>query len=92
MYCIEEPRAVLTFLHREYLLDFAKQEQKSDAYMSFMPNGRIPAIVDHWNNDKVVWESNAIIKYIARYDTEGRFTVTDPDQQTDIDTCEYVFV
>jgi glutathione S-transferase len=53
-----------------------------------MPNGRIPALVDHWNNDKVVWESNAMLKYIARYDTEGKFTVTDADQQVDVDTCE----
>jgi len=56
-----------------------------------MPNGKIPALVDHWNNDKVVWESNAILQYIARYDTEGKFTVTDPDQQTDVNTCEFRF-
>jgi glutathione S-transferase len=53
-----------------------------------MPNGRIPALVDHWNNGKVVWESNAMLKYIARYDTEGKFTVTDVDQLSDVDTCE----
>ncbi|KIM32992.1 hypothetical protein M408DRAFT_190392 [Serendipita vermifera MAFF 305830] len=76
----------LGLTYKEYLLDFGKQEQKGESYVSFMPNGRIPALVDHWNNDKVVWESNAMLKYIARYDTEGKFTVTDPDEQTDMDT------
>jgi glutathione S-transferase len=75
--------------HREYLLDFGKKEQKEAWYCKIMPNGRIPALVDHWNNDKIVWESNAMLKYIAtRYDTEGKFLVTDPDQQTDMDTCK----
>jgi glutathione S-transferase len=76
----------LGLTYKEHVLDFAKQEQKSEAYVASMPNGRIPALVDHWNNDKVVWEGNAMLKYIARYDTEGKFTVTDPDEQTDMDT------
>ena len=73
---------------RVHLLDFAKQEQKSESYVAFMPNGRIPALVDHWNNEKAVWEAKSILKYIARYDTEGKFTVTDLDEQTDMHTCQ----
>src|SRR5262245_35085970 len=73
---------------REVLLDFGKQEQKEEWYRKMTPNGRIPAIVDHWNNDKVVWESNAVLRYIVNcYDSEGKFLVTDPDQQTEVDTC-----
>jgi len=34
----------------------------------------MPAIIDHSNNDKVVWESGAILLYIAeRFDPTGRF-------------------
>lgn len=55
-----------------------------------MPNGRIPVLQDHWNSGKVVWESNAMLKYIAeRYDTERKFLVDDADLQTDVDTCEF---
>jgi hypothetical protein len=36
-------------------------------------NGRVPAIVDHTNNDKIVWESGAILLYIAeRFDPTGK--------------------
>lgn len=55
-----------------------------------MPNGRIPAIQDHWNNGKVVWESNAVLKYLVqRYDTERKFTFDDPDLEADINTCKF---
>jgi glutathione S-transferase len=74
---------------RERLLDFGKQEQKEEWYVQMMPNGRIPVLQDHWNNGKVVWESNAMLKYIAdRYDTERKFLVDDDDLKTDMDTCE----
>ncbi|KAG9049309.1 Glutathione S-transferase 2, partial [Serendipita sp. 407] len=44
----------LGLTYKEYLLDFGRQEQKEEWYRKMMPNGRIPALVDHWNNDKVV--------------------------------------
>ena len=46
-------------------IDFGKKEQKSDWYMALNPNGRIPTIVDRGNDDFVVFESGAILWYLA---------------------------
>ena len=51
-------------------IDFSKKEQKSEWYMRLNPNGRIPTIVDRSNNDFVVFESGAILWYLAeKYQT-----------------------
>lgn len=42
-----------------------KLEQKRDSYLELNPNGRIPTIVDKDNNDFVVFESGAILIYLA---------------------------
>lgn len=36
-------------------LDWAKNEQKSPEHVELNPNGRIPTIIDHKNNDLVLW-------------------------------------
>ncbi|MEM9539084.1 MAG: glutathione S-transferase family protein [Cyanobacteria bacterium P01_E01_bin.42] len=46
-------------------IDFSKKEQKSEWYLQLNPNGRIPTIVDRGNNDFVVFESGAILWYLA---------------------------
>ena len=46
-------------------IDLAKQEQKAPEYIAMNPNGRIPVIVDHDNDDFVVFESGAILMYLA---------------------------
>ncbi|CAG9977787.1 unnamed protein product [Clonostachys byssicola] len=58
------------------------EEQKAPEFTKLNPNGRIPAIIDHSNNDFVLWESNAIIEYIlAKYDTEHKLSYSDFNSQ-----------
>lgn len=46
---------------------------KSAPYTDICPNGRLPALVDHNNNDLAIWESGAIILYlVGKYDPEEK--------------------
>jgi GSH-dependent disulfide-bond oxidoreductase len=46
-------------------LSLSQQEQKQDWYLKLNPNGRIPTIVDRGNDDFAVFESGAILVYLA---------------------------
>jgi len=46
-------------------IDFGKAEQKADWYLELNPNGRIPTLVDRGNGDFVVFESGAMLWYLA---------------------------
>ena len=46
-------------------IDLAKLEQKTPEFLAMNPNGRIPVIVDHDNDDFVIFESGAILLYLA---------------------------
>lgn len=48
-----------------HVLSFDKKEQKAPAFLKINPNGRIPAIVDRGNEDFAVFESGAILIYLA---------------------------
>lgn len=52
-------------------LDLGKLEQKQAWFLRINPNGRIPAIIDHDNDDFAVFESGAILLYLA--EKTGRF-------------------
>jgi GSH-dependent disulfide-bond oxidoreductase len=46
-------------------LALSKLEQKEEWFLKINPNGRIPAIVDHDNGDFAVFESGALMIYLA---------------------------
>jgi len=63
-------------------LDFKKGEQKHESHVKHNPNGRIPTLIDHKNSDFTIWESNAILEYLAyTYDKEGKVSVTKPEDK-----------
>lgn len=51
--------------YKVHPISLSKQEQKEPAYLELNPNGRIPTIVDRDNDDFAVFESGAIMIYLA---------------------------
>ena len=65
----------LGLAYQLHALSFDKQEQKTPAFLRINPNGRIPAIVDRENDDFAVFESGAILIYLA--EKTGQLLPTD---------------
>ncbi|KAI0360537.1 glutathione S-transferase C-terminal-like protein [Trametes cingulata] len=64
------------------VVDIRKDEHKKPEYLKLNPNGRLPALVDHNNNDFVIWESDAILLYLVdKYDPEHKLSVADAEEK-----------
>ncbi|MEM9670063.1 MAG: glutathione S-transferase family protein [Pseudomonadota bacterium] len=74
--CLEELELEYETTH----LDFAKNEQKQDWYLQINPNGRIPAIIDRGNSDFGVFESGAILIYLA--EKAGKLLSTNKEKRS----------
>lgn len=61
-------------------LDLSAGDQKKPDYIAINPNGRIPAIVDHDEDDFAVFESGAIMIYLA--EKTGRLMPTDANARS----------
>jgi len=58
-----------------HAIDLSKGDQKTESFLAMNPNGRIPVIVDRDEDDLVVFETGAIMIYLA--EKTGRLMPTD---------------
>ena len=66
-------------LHVPYMLhnvDLSADEQHSEKFLALNPNGRIPVIIDRDEDNFVVFESGAILLYLA--EKTGKLMPKDP--------------
>jgi len=68
--------------YKVYHIDMGAKEQKEDWYLKLNPNGRIPAIVDRANNDFAVFESGAILIYLA--ERSGLFLPKEANKRSEV--------
>lgn len=62
------------------LIDLSAGEQKQDKFLQYNPNGRIPVIIDHDADGFSVFESGAILLYLA--EKTGKLQPKDPQQRS----------
>ncbi len=72
----------LELAYKVHRIDLAKLEQKQDWFLELNPNGRIPVIVDRHNHNHVVFESGAILLYLA--EKTGKLIPADPKANSQV--------
>ena len=72
----------LSWPYAVHSVDLSKLEQKEEWFLGLNPNGRIPVIVDLKNDDLVVFESGAILLYLA--EKTGRLLPSDPAARSQV--------
>ncbi|WP_338592354.1 glutathione S-transferase N-terminal domain-containing protein [Shewanella khirikhana] len=68
--------------YRVHGLDLMTLEQKKPEFLAINPNGRIPAIVDTDNGDFAVFESGAILLYLA--EKTGKLMPSEPKARSQV--------
>ena len=75
---LEEIGAPYELVH----IDFDKREQREPWFLRINPNGRIPAIVDRGAGDFAVFESGAVLWYLA--EKFGRLLPSDARERSEV--------
>ena len=81
--------AVATYLGIEptlHTLDLIKGDQKSPEYAALNPNMRMPTLKD---GDYVLWESNAIMQYLASKRPESGLLPSDEKGRLDVTRWQF---
>jgi len=66
-------------------LDDGPNGVKGKDFLKINPNGRVPAIIDHSNNDHVVWESAAILLYLGeRFDPSKKLVGNTLEERSEV--------
>ncbi|WP_325894489.1 glutathione S-transferase family protein [Grimontia sp. NTOU-MAR1] len=68
--------------YKYHALDLIAADQKKPEFLAINPNGRIPAIVDKDNDDFAVFESGAILIYLA--EKTGKLLPTDQKKKSQV--------
>jgi glutathione S-transferase len=63
-------------------MNFKDKENKTEAFLKLNPLGKAPTLVD---GDFNLWESNAILTYLATLFPETKALPTDPQGRADVD-------
>jgi GSH-dependent disulfide-bond oxidoreductase len=67
--------------YETHVINLTEGEQKQPDFLKLCPNGRIPAIVDRENNHFAVFESGAILIYLA--EKCGKFLSTNTQKRSE---------
>ena len=78
--------AVLGLQLEEHIVDFAKGEHKSPAFLAMNPNGAVPTLVD---GDFVLTESRAIMQYLAAQKPESGLLPRDEKLRADVTRWQF---
>lgn len=55
----------LDLSYNTIFLDFNSGEQRAPEFVTINPNARVPALIDHYQDNTSIWESGAIILYLV---------------------------
>lgn len=76
--------AAATYLEldfRQHVVDFTRGEQRTPEYRALNPNGKAPVLKE---GDFVLFESNAILQYLASMRPEKGLMPADPEQRAKV--------
>eukprot|EP00803_Ostreobium_quekettii_P002789 evm.model.scf_355.4 EVM.evm.TU.scf_355.4 scf_355:45903-48817(-) len=76
--------------YRVHYIQMSKNQQKEDWFLKINPNGRIPAIVDHGNDDFPVFESGALMMYLCDRYGDGSLFPKPDDEKARYEVIEWL--